>query len=346
MQNHFQSYFENAPCPCYWLGKDGTLLQNQAANTLQDAAPATVQLVKLLAPLAATPSLANSPQMQTLADILRISGLCAVPIEGGVLAMASGGPASFNELLTRNLREPVSNIFAVLPLLAKRMDDNERHYVEEIQQNCYALLRLACNMESTGALKSPASHARALDLASLAASVCDGAGSLCKDAGVPISANMPEEPVVVMGDARLFGDVLLNLLRNALQYTRDGNVIGVSLKTVGKNAVLTVKDRGLGIKEENLPHIFEAFFSADPYADTDERPGAGLGLCVVRDVAAAFGGTVTAESHFGEYTRIHVSLPLADETADVLRSDTADYLLNRYSPMYVQLSGYCRMPAV
>ena len=90
--------------------------------------------------------------------------------------------------------------------------------------------------------------------------------------------------------------------------------------------------------------IFESFFSADPYGDTPERPGAGLGLAVARDLAMALGGTISAESCAGEYTRIHLSLPLAETGGDVFVSDAADYLLNRYSPVYVQLAGFCRMP--
>ncbi len=116
----------------------------------------------------------------------------------------------------------------------------------------------------------------------------------------------------------------------------------------GKHVTLTVQDKGLGIKPEFLEHIFEPFFSMDPYGDSTLRPGLGLGLSVLRETVCGFGGTVNAESRFGEGTSIHASVPLAtvDDADTILESASADYLTNRYSSVYVQMCGLCRLPSL
>lgn len=147
------------------------------------------------------------------------------------------------------------------------------------------------------------------------------------------------------GSRRLLSEALLNLIRNSLQYTRDGNELEIKLSEVGGKAVLTVEDRGLGIKPEMLTEVFEPYISADPYGDSNLRPGVGLGLGVVRQAVLGHGGTVNIESRFGEGTRVILALPLEENAANLVESEPADYLLNRYSPVYVQLCGYCRLPS-
>lgn len=250
--------------------------------------------------------------------------------------------------LTAHLREPISEIFALLPLLAKQIEPGQDPKVLlQLNQHCYQLLRdTSLLSQLSRLLSSVQSNRRLCDLAVLTDSVCRAAQELLLPGQPPVQWNggkQQELPIRCSSD--LLATMLGALLSNALRFTRDGNQIEVSLTALSDRALLRVRDHGTGIRPEVLPHIFAPFFSADPYEDDAPAPGAGLGLTFVRALAGRLGGTVSVESVFGEGSLFAVSLPLAVlDGNDLLRSSRADYLLNRYSPIFLQLADFCRLP--
>lgn len=118
-----------------------------------------------------------------------------------------------------------------------------------------------------------------------------------------------------VGDADALRQLLLALIDNAIKYTPDGGTITLGLSTAhakntGDGAVITarisVMDTGLGIRAEDLPHIFERFFRADRARHT---AGSGLGLAIGKEVAQAHGGEIAVESSVGAGSMFTVSLP-------------------------------------
>ncbi|MEO6893023.1 MAG: sensor histidine kinase, partial [Ktedonobacteraceae bacterium] len=121
------------------------------------------------------------------------------------------------------------------------------------------------------------------------------------------------EPVRVRGDEESLRRVLLILLDNAMKYTplRDeegANRIIVSLEQADGQAVLHVRDTGIGIEAADLPHIFERFYRADR---ARARQGTGLGLSIAQTLVERLGGRITAESTVGKGSIFSVWLPLA-----------------------------------
>jgi len=114
----------------------------------------------------------------------------------------------------------------------------------------------------------------------------------------------------LMADRRRLEQVLHNLLQNAVKYTEPGGRI--TLRAAGDSAAITVRveDTGIGIQPADLPHIFERFYRADK-ARTREHGGTGLGLSIVKHIVHLHGGTVSAQSRFGQGTAIILRLPLA-----------------------------------
>ena len=106
------------------------------------------------------------------------------------------------------------------------------------------------------------------------------------------------DQVEVMLDRDKWKQVLLNLLDNALKYTEQGGTVTVS---VGPGAVVQVADTGAGIREEDLPFVFERFYRAEKSRNR-ATGGAGIGLAIVKKFVTAHGGTITAESEFGKGT--------------------------------------------
>ena len=123
----------------------------------------------------------------------------------------------------------------------------------------------------------------------------------------------------VLGDRKRLVQVITNLLNNAAKYTPAGGNILVSLTAQTNHIVLTVRDNGMGIEQELLPHVFEPFTQAKRSADRSEG-GLGLGLSLVKGLVESHGGSVIAESEgIGAGAKFTVTLPrysgLAPSTA-------------------------------
>ncbi len=132
------------------------------------------------------------------------------------------------------------------------------------------------------------------------------------------------EPVTVQGDEARLIQVVINLLQNALSYTNAGGVVTLNVEADTANAILTVRDTGVGIAPEHLPLLFERFYRADP-ARSRSPGGSGLGLAIVAWVVRAHAGTVAVESQAGQGSVFAITLPLAPPrllTKDGFFSDT------------------------
>lgn len=116
-------------------------------------------------------------------------------------------------------------------------------------------------------------------------------------------------PVQVCGDSDQLKQVFIALLDNALKYTPHEGSVTLSLTQEESSAVVTVKDTGIGISQEDMPHIFERFYRADR-ARTRNRGGSGLGLAIVQAIVQAHRGSVQVDSVPGKGSTFIVRLPL------------------------------------
>jgi signal transduction histidine kinase len=128
--------------------------------------------------------------------------------------------------------------------------------------------------------------------------------------GHRLAVDLPDEPLWVHADASRLEQVFSNLLINAAKYTPDGGEIAISLKRKGAEAIIAVRDSGIGIEPAVLARVFELYAQADAVSPHSEG-GSGIGLAVVRDLVEKHGGTVHAASpglgHGSEFT---VSIPV------------------------------------
>jgi signal transduction histidine kinase len=106
------------------------------------------------------------------------------------------------------------------------------------------------------------------------------------------------ETARIDGDPDRLAQVLVNLIDNALRHTPAGGSVTIAVERLDGAAVLTVKDTGVGIPYNDLPHVFERFYVVDRSRARDTA-GTGLGLSIVKQIVEAHGGTITADSEFG-----------------------------------------------
>lgn len=128
--------------------------------------------------------------------------------------------------------------------------------------------------------------------------------------GVRLTGDWPADLPLVAADASRLGQVLNNLLSNALRHTPEGGKVMVSARPVDGAVALAVADNGEGIAAEDLPNVFERFWRAEQSRSRDHG-GSGLGLSIARQLAEAMGGAIAVESTPAAGTRFTVTLQLA-----------------------------------
>ena len=116
------------------------------------------------------------------------------------------------------------------------------------------------------------------------------------------------EPVVVQGDPDRLTQLLLIPLDNALRYTPPSGRVGVALRRRRGEVEVSIHDTGIGITAEDLPHVFDRFYRADP-ARTRDPGGTGLGLGIARWIAVQHGGAIDLASAPGQGTTVSIRLP-------------------------------------
>jgi signal transduction histidine kinase len=128
--------------------------------------------------------------------------------------------------------------------------------------------------------------------------------------GVSVRVDVPDGLPPISGDSRLLTIMVRNLLSNAIKYSLEGGVVDVAARAEGDNFVLSVVDRGLGIAEQDLPHIFDKFTRLQA-ARAAGVSGTGLGLAMVKQAVDAHGGTITVTSRPQAGSLFAVTIPFS-----------------------------------
>ncbi|MEM7011078.1 MAG: ATP-binding protein [Verrucomicrobiota bacterium] len=145
-----------------------------------------------------------------------------------------------------------------------------------------------------------------VDLRELTGSCIDRISSLASARGIEISRDLSNTSC--QGDADRLGQVLTNLLSNAIAYNRENGTILVELRERDGFTEIAICDSGPGIAAEDLPHLFERFYRADKARSSDGHSGLGLAIC--KEIAETHGGEVTAESELGKGSVFTLRLPI------------------------------------
>jgi two-component system OmpR family sensor kinase len=154
-----------------------------------------------------------------------------------------------------------------------------------------------------------------IDLSDLLREMYEDSIVLGSQKSIRISAEVSPE-VFILGDKSRLRQMLLNLIDNAIKYNQVNGSITISLARMGGKALLTVRDTGIGIREEDIPRIFDRFYRVDR-ARSREQGGSGLGLSITKWIVGAHGGTIDVSSKLNQGTEFLISLPLAPEEIKV-----------------------------
>jgi signal transduction histidine kinase len=208
-------------------------------------------------------------------------------------------------MTAHELRNPVAAIKLNAQILQRRGSANERLLATILDQTerlggLIEDLQLAASIEADRLVL----RTQALDLATEAR---ETARSLRSEAH-PIAVEAPSEPLIVSADRLRIGQVLTNLLTNAIKYSPAGREVVVRLSRGAEEARVAVIDRGIGIPRTALPRLFERFYRVDPAAS--RVSGLGLGLYICRRLVEAHGGRIEVDSEPGAGSTFTIVLPL------------------------------------
>jgi signal transduction histidine kinase len=216
--------------------------------------------------------------------------------------------------VSHELRTPLTSVLGYAESLRAgdfgALDEDQLHALHVVERNAGRLNRLIDDLLLTARIESQSLdlHLEELDLATLAAESVQAAGPGAEAQGVRLE--LAAEPVRVQGDRLRLGQLLDNLVSNAVKFTPDGGTVRVSLAQRDERAVLEVVDTGIGIPADEQELLFERFYRATTARDRSIE-GTGLGLVIARAIAEAHGGEIGFESREGEGTTFRVGLPPA-----------------------------------
>ncbi len=210
---------------------------------------------------------------------------------------------------SHELRTPLTAIKGFVEALEDRAQGEDKGYLEIIGRNTDRMIGIVQDLMTLaemedGGLKLESSM---VDLKALAGSVLALFAATSEAKGVRLEMKADDSLPRVRGDAFKLEQMLVNLVDNALKATEKGSVT-LSLSVRGGDFIVEVRDTGIGISEEHLPHIFERFYVVDK-SRSRKLGGTGLGLSIVKHVVKAHGGRIGVSSRLGEGSTFTIALP-------------------------------------
>lgn len=235
------------------------------------------------------------------------------------LRQADKNKDDFISMLSHELRNPMASIVMSLSLLDRMQAGGEKaaQVTEIMKHQVYQLSHLVNDLLEVTRINNHKIKLtkESVELNHLLHRVVEDYRTQFNDKGVDLEAEYALSTILLEADPARLIQVIGNLLHNAVKFTEKGGRVVASLrkdKEAGE-AVITIKDSGIGIKAQMLPDLFLPFMQADNSLERS-KGGLGLGLCVVKGIVELHGGSVSAKSEgLGKGAEFEIRLPLVDK---------------------------------
>ncbi|HEX7716155.1 MAG TPA: ATP-binding protein [Marmoricola sp.] len=222
----------------------------------------------------------------------------------------------FVSSVSHELRTPITNIVGYLELLMDGVygepNEEQARAMSRVDMNSRRLLTLIDDLLTLSRMESidQARDLLPVDLVSVLQRAEEIVRPGLRGRDLRLEVDLPDEPVVIAGDAGQLERLVINLATNAVKFTRDGGVVTLRLRAPadGIGAVIEVQDTGIGIPADDQAMLFSRFFRATQ-ARESAVPGSGLGLSIAKSIAELHGGRISATSVFGSGSTFRVEFP-------------------------------------
>ncbi|GEL09113.1 cell wall metabolism sensor histidine kinase WalK [Salisediminibacterium halotolerans] len=222
--------------------------------------------------------------------------------------------------VSHELRTPLTSMKSYLEALndgALEDPDIAPHFVQVTSNETERMIRLVNDLLQLSKMdsKDDQMYFNELNVTNLLNHVVDRFEMSTKNQEIQFQRKVPNQAVTVNGDRDKLMQLMDNIVSNAVKYSPEGGTITASMRLDKEWIIISVKDEGVGIPKENIPHVFDRFYRVDK-ARSRNLGGTGLGLAIAKEIAVAHGGNIWVSSEWGKGTMFSFSLPYADEGGD------------------------------
>jgi signal transduction histidine kinase len=223
--------------------------------------------------------------------------------------------SDFTSMVSHEIRTPITSIVGYTEMLqdgaAGPLSREQDRLLEAVRRNGLRLIELIDDLLTLSRIDTGTFtiEREQVDLLTVFDRAHEAVEPLLIGRPVDVHVDLPDSPVLVLGDPDQLQRVLVNLLSNAVKFTEDGGRVAWSLTTTGTHAQIDVTDTGIGIPEAEQPALFTRFFRSSN-AQEKAIQGTGLGLTIVQSIVHAHGGDISIRSRERVGTEVHVVLPL------------------------------------
>ncbi|HEY3317739.1 MAG TPA: response regulator [Coriobacteriia bacterium] len=238
----------------------------------------------------------------------------------------------FVSTVSHELRTPLTSIKGYVDLILDgetgEINEIQREFLGIVKQNSDRLVALINDMLDISRIESGRIHLKIepLDMHDLITGVIDTFKAVVSQTGHQLSAEVAEPLPLVAGDRDRVGQVLINLVSNAIKYSPAGGAVTVTARKRDGQLVVGVVDEGIGISREDQEHLFDQFYRVDSSL-TREIGGTGLGLSICKTIIELLGGQIWVESTLGKGSTFDFSLPIAPK--ELVRTPTVERPLEK-----------------
>jgi PAS domain S-box-containing protein len=227
----------------------------------------------------------------------------------------------FISLVSHELRTPLTSIRGYLELLldggAGELSQDQERFLAVVDRNSKRLMHLVGDLLFLAQVEAGKLTLELgdVELDAVVAEAVEAAKPIADEKGIELKAAVVPTPAMI-GDRGRLGQVLDNLVSNALKFTNEGGSVDVNVTSSNGEAVLEVRDTGIGIRKGEQAQLFDRFFRS---SEATERaiPGTGLGLTIVKAIVERHEGTIEVESAAGKGTTMRVRLPVRTVAEEV-----------------------------
>jgi signal transduction histidine kinase len=228
-------------------------------------------------------------------------------------ALAKKAQQEFIAHVAHELRTPLTNVRAYSEMLMGGEVENpemQKEFYNTINQETYRLATIVENLLNVSKMEmGNLTLDKGLVRADWLVNDCLTAiEASAQNKHISVEKHLPDTLPSFIGDKELLKTAIINVLGNAVKYTREDGNITFSVEESGNALMFDVADTGCGISEEDLPHIFEKFYrSANP--EVTEVTGSGLGLAIAYEIVHLHDGDIEVQSRLGEGSRFTIKMP-------------------------------------